>query len=282
MRPVTHDSDTRRSALGDARRQLSVAWYYLLQALKMRMAYRLDFFVECLSSLVAEATGLIVIWVIFQNTPALGGWDQWQVVFIYGVAMISRALFGTVSYSFWQFASRYIMEGEFDRLLLRPVNPLLQLGLENIRFEQYPNLFAGVGLIVLAADRMAFEWGAGDVALLVAFTAGGGLLLIGLFLAVTTTSFWFEDRVGLAPPLFNLMAFGKYPLTIFNSLVRFVLSFVIPFGFMAFYPATHFLQRGSNEFALFCYLTPVVGAGVFAAGYGVWLLGIRSYRSTGS
>ena len=75
---MTHDSDTRRSALGDARRQLSVAWHYLLQALKMRMAYRLDFFVECLSSLVAEATGLIVIWVIFQNTPALGGWDQWQ------------------------------------------------------------------------------------------------------------------------------------------------------------------------------------------------------------
>ena len=63
-----------------------------------------------------------------------------------------------------------------------------------------------------------------------------------------------------------------------------LLSFVLPFGFMAFYPSTHFLRAdgASNPFAAFCYLTPVVGLLAFLLGYSVWSFGIRAYRSTGS
>ena len=78
-----------------------------------------------------------------------------------------------------------------------------------------------------------------------------GLLVYttGLILAVllTATSFWIEDRIGVVPPVFNLMQFGRYPLTIYDGWIRFTLSFVIPFAFASFYPVMHFLRRG--EFA---------------------------------
>lgn len=265
-------------------RSLKLAAYYFSQALKARLAYRLDFLAECLAALAADITGFIGVVIIFQNTPALGEWTRPQAFFIYGLAMLVRSLFGVFAPAFWHFASRYIMDGEFDRLLVRPVDPLLQLFLENVTFQRIPSAVAGFIIVWYAGLKLQFSWGPLDVVLLVAFSIGGTLLLLGLFLGINTTSFWFEDRVGLTPPVYNLMAFGRYPITIFNPTLQFILSFIIPFAFMAFYPATHFLRPSSadNEFALYCYLSPLVGLAVFAGGYAVWTVGIRSYRSTGS
>lgn len=265
------------------RRHLLLIGHFLVQALKTRMAYRWDFFVDCISGLAADATGLITVTVILANTQALGEWSRWEVAFIYGVAMLSQALFGFVGH-LWGFANRYIIEGEFDRVLMRPVNPLVQIMLENVQFEEFPSVLLGVVVVYASSVKLGIVWGAGDVLLLALFVVSGAMVLIGIFLAVIATGFWFEDRVGLVPPVFNLMAFGKYPLTIFHPLVRFTLSFLIPFGFMAFYPATHFLSGGGSvsEFTVFCYLTPLVALLVFYIGYSVWRLGIRSYRSTGS
>jgi ABC-2 type transport system permease protein len=76
------------------------------------------------------------------------------------------------------------------------------------------------------------------------------------------------------------MAFGRYPLTIYHPVLRALLSWVLPFGFVAFYPATGFLGRG--EFRAYFWGTPIVSAAVFALGLAVFQAGLRRYRSTGS
>ena len=74
--------------------------------------------------------------------------------------------------------------------------------------------------------------------------------------------------------------FSRYPITIFSPLVRFILTFVLPFAWVAFYPATYFI--GSEEFRGIAGLTPLVGIAVFALGYFIWSRGVRNYASTGS
>ena len=85
-----------------------------------------------------------------------------------------------------------------------------------------------------------------------------------MFLILTAVSFWFEDRVGIVPPVFNMLNFSRYPLTIYNVFIQFLLSWIIPFGFATFYPTTHFLGR--TAFTLYFHLVPVVAAGFFVAG----------------
>ena len=36
--------------------------------------------------------------------------------------------------------------------------------------------------------------------------------------------------------------FAKYPISIYNSLLRWLISFIVPFAFTAYYPASYFLQ----------------------------------------
>ena len=64
----------------------------------------------------------------------------------------------------------------------------------------------------------------------------GAAIYMAVFLILTAVSFWFEDRVGIVPPVFNMLTFGRYPLTIYNVFIQFLLSWIIPFGFASFYP----------------------------------------------
>ena len=65
-------------------RHLRIGGLYFIQALKMRMEYRLDFFVECMASLLQQATGLLMLTFLFNNFHALGNWSREEVLFIYG------------------------------------------------------------------------------------------------------------------------------------------------------------------------------------------------------
>ncbi len=248
------------------------------------MAYRWDFFVECLSAMLAQATGLMVIFIIFSRTQSLGEWGRWEVIFIYSMGMMAQAIFGAVSHSFWMFASRYIMNGEMDRMLTRPVNPLLQIIIENFQIEVFVNIITAVILLMISAQRLGLHLGPLQVLMLCGLVLSSGMILIGVFLFLITLSFWFEDRVGIIPPVYNLMAFGRYPLTLFHTSIQLILTYVIPFGFMAFYPATAFLQghQLAGEFHVFAMMTPVVAILVFGFAYAFWCFGLKRYRSTGS
>jgi ABC-2 type transport system permease protein len=245
---------------------------------KTRLEYRADFLIECGASLLRQACGLAVVAIIFRNVPLLRGWSQNEVFFIYGFAIAAEALFEFFAEGFYWFADKYIMRGEFDRVLLRPLNPLFQLLLENFSLESVPDLILGV--VIMAVAGSALPAPAGVWLLLVVMLPSAVLVLLGIFLALASVSFWVEDKVGVLPPVYNLMAFGRYPLTIYHPALRLLLSWVLPFGFFAFYPATGFLGRG--EFSAFFWATPLVSVAVFAAAYQVFRLGMRRYRSTGS
>jgi ABC-2 type transport system permease protein len=58
------------------------------------------------------------------------------------------------------------------------------------------------------------------------------------------------------------------------------LTFVLPFAWVAFYPAAWFV--GGPEYQRVALFTPLVGSATFGLGYLVWSRGIRRYASTGS
>ncbi len=257
-----------------------LALLYMAQMVKTRLHYRGDFLVESIASLLSQVTGLAVVGIIFENVRALQDWNPAEVFFIYGFAVMAQAIFEAISSGFYWFSDKYVIRGEFDRLLLRPLNPLFQVLLENFNLEWLPDFLLGAVILGLASNSLELSFGAGEFLVLLLMLLGAELVLTGIFLALASVAFWAEDRVGILPPVYNLMTFARYPLTIYQRAIQVLLSWVLPFGFVAFYPSTGFLGR--DEFHLFFWGTPVAGLVVFTAGYQVWRAGIRRYQSTGS
>lgn len=254
---------------------------YFVQALKMRMEYRTDFLVECMASLLQQASGLLTLKFLFNNFHALNTWTQYEVFFIYGFSLIPLSLFDLFSMNLYMFSDKYIVSGELDRLLLRPLSSLFQLLMEGIGFDFVADLTLGV--IVLG-----YSWHqvGPPITFLVCvkfavFVVGGWAVLAGVFLTLTSFSFWSQDRFSILPPVYNLLSFARYPLNIYRPFVRLLLTWVIPFGFVAFYPSAGFLTKGA-AFKELSYYVPLAGLVMLSLGIGVWCMGLRKYAGAGT
>jgi ABC-2 type transport system permease protein len=256
-------------------------WEYLKNYAKTRLTYRTDFWVEVLSDLMFQGMNLIIILIAFQHTPSLGGWSEAEVVFVYGYFMVPYGIFGCF-FNTWNFSERYIVKGEMDRVLTRPAHNLFQVLLENM---DPPSLFGSlVGVVIMATCwtqmDMAFQFT--DVLMMMLLTAGSVLVYCGVYTSITALSFYSDAPTGILPLMYNIQNYGRYPINIYNRLMRFLLTWVIPFAFVGVYPAAYFLDRSGEKDIMMAFLTPAVGLVFAAIGLTVWNHGVKRYRGAGS
>ena len=263
-------------------RALSLYSAYFLQFLKRQLEYRADFVVSIIVNIISTASGLLFIFLLMdgQVVQSLNGWDRNEVLFIYGFSLIPMAIFAILAPNLYRFGDKYIIEGQFDRVLLRPLSTLPQVLFETFNLESVGNLIVGIITIAYASHELQLSLGFLDILWGALAGISGGIILLSVFIFLASLSFHFEDRLGIAPPVYNLITFSRYPLPIFNKFLQFILSWVIPFAFIGFYPATHFL--GHPEFLTLCYLTPLVAIATLSVAIAAWEFGASRYSSTGS
>lgn len=253
---------------------------YFLQYGKVRLAYKADFFLSVATTLVATGFGVALVVLLFRRAPEIAGWSFEEILFLYGFGLIPMALFNVVSVNLYYFGQTYIVEGKFDRVLLRPVHSLFQVMSEQFRLEALADAAVGVGLVIWAGRQMGFEWTIGAAALALLGVTCGTAIYLGVFLILTSVGFWVEDRVGIIPPVYNMLSFGRYPLDIYSPFIRFLLSWVAPFAFAAFYPSAKLLGHAEHD-GTFLWL-PVVTAVTVGLAILLWNKGVGNYSSTGS
>jgi ABC-2 type transport system permease protein len=259
---------------------MSLLGAYFAQFVKSRLAYRADFLIDSAGVVVALVVQLAFLGVLYTKIRTLAGWSLDQLVFIHGFSLVPLGLFNLISPNLWSFSERYLVEGRFDRVLLRPVHPLFQVVFESFHVPALNEVILGMVLMFVAGARLGLQPDAMDIALFPVLAVSAACVYMGVFVMLTAVSFWFEDRLGVAPPVYNMIRFARYPITIYHPAVRALLSWVIPFGFAAFYPATRFLE--TEEFRVFVALTPVAGAVCLLGAVLVFRMGARRYASTGS
>jgi ABC-2 type transport system permease protein len=261
-------------------RYLSLFGQYFVQYTKVRLGYRLDFLLSVLTTVVASAASVAVVFLIFARMPRVAGWSFLEILFLYGFSLLPMSLFNMLSLNLYYFSDFYIVQGKFDQVLLRPVNSLFQVLFEKFRLEAVGDTVLGVVLVTVCAARLGLHLGPLDWLFIVFATLCGLTIYGAIFLMLTTVSFWMEDRVGLIPPVYNMLAFGRYPLDIYGQAIRFLLTWVVPFGFATFYPTAHLLHK--DVYRVYVWLLPVVTAVFLTGALALWSRGVRNYTSTGT
>lgn len=278
------ESDRRGASLSaitaSVKRHAMLFGEYFSQYAKVRVGYRGDFFVSLATSFAATIFSLGFVVILFQKTAQLKGWRFEEVLFLWGFTQIPYGLFNIVSLNLYDFGNNYIIEGKFDRILLRPISSLFQVLFETFRIESFQEIATGIFCMWWATKRLHLNWTAGKFATLIFFGICAAIIYVSIFLILSTFSFWFEDRIGVHPPVWNVIAFGRYPLSIYSGPVQFFLCWIIPFGLASFYPSVRMLGRTvSPQYLRFVPLVTVV---FLAFAISLWNFGTRHYSSTGS
>jgi len=273
----------RAEARGLTRLPRSVAGVlglYLAQRLKVKLAYRADFLVNALGDVLLAGVGPLFLATLFSHVQHLGDWTGPEVLFCWGFAECIVGLFFMIFQGLYALNQRYILGGELDRALLRPVDPYLQVLMDNVSLEDVPIFLLGVAVMVAAV-----VWGLPPIppwklALMPLYLASGAAVMGGFLTAVASVGFHLQHRGTAVGLVFQLATFNRYPIDLFARPLRWLLTFVLPLAFAGFYPAVFFLDR--PEWRVYALAQPLVGVACMALGYAAWRHGLERYSGSGS
>ncbi|UZW66559.1 ABC-2 family transporter protein [Priestia flexa] len=257
----------------------SMFFQYISQYIKTRLQYRADMVVEVVSDLLFQAVNLIFILVVFSHTQFLNGWSREEIIFIYGFFLVPFAVFSSF-FNIWDFNERYIVKGEMDRILTRPIHSLFQVILERMELESLFGAITGVAVMIYAGSILDLLFAWYDFFIFILFVLGGALVYAGIFIALASIGFWSDARTSIMPTMYNIGNYGRYPVDIYNNVIRYVLTWILPFAFVGVYPAAYFLGR--EEWYGYAFLTPVMGVIFFTLAIVLWNVGVKRYRGAGN
>ncbi len=260
--------------------------YRLLLAARLRsqLQYRVSFALEATSSFTTPFVELIAILILFRTFPNLGGWTAGEVVFLYGLATTSLAVAEMLSSGIDQ-TSDLIREGNFDRILIRPVNPLLQVLATDFQLRKIGRLMQGGVALTLAQLLITPHWTLLKGLVFFSALCSTVLVFCTIFLIGAAICFWTIDRSEIQ----NVFVYGgteiaSNPLNIYDQRLQALFLYLIPIGLTVFYPALYILGKPDPLMLppFMPFLAPVVALLFLSLGLLIWEFGLRHYQGTGS
>jgi ABC-2 type transport system permease protein len=238
-----------------------------------------------LATLISFVTKGLTIWILLDRFKVIQGWTLYQALFLFNLNIVAYGICGFIFYSPMVYMEQMVQRGEFDVVLVRPMNSLLYTILGRPSYGYIGQLILGVGLFAICFTHLTIHVTLLKVIFLILDIGGAVLIHAALFLIVGTLTFWIVRTYSI----FDVMTLSfdhliDYPVSIYGKAIQGFLTFIIPMAFINFYPARFFLQRtGDNLFnPVLQYGTPAVGIVFFFLAYRLWKIGVNRYESTGS
>ncbi|MET0693286.1 MAG: ABC-2 family transporter protein [Propionibacteriaceae bacterium] len=247
------------------------------------LQYRADFVLTAVGAICYEAVSLAFVGVVIHAFGSIGGWTLTEVAFVYGIRSMGHALHGVLSGQLWAI-DHVVREGEFDRYLVRPINPLMQLMTRRFQITAVGDLVFGATILAITAAIAPIEWPFTSIAFLIAAVIGSGLTESAIMLTIASLTF----RLLASTPLLSVVdtvfvTFGPYPLSVLPKGVAYLLTFVIPLAFAAYLPAAILLHRTSDLYVpvWLAAASPAVGVVLYLGAVRFFHRQARSYSSPG-
>ena len=253
---------------------------FLQQYIKSLIEYRADFILGLIGFVLVQGINVVFINLIFNSIPSLDGWGFYEVLFIYGFAQIPRGIDHIFTDNLWMLSGSIIVNGNFDRYLIRPLNPLFQIIAERFQPDGFGELIIGIILLGISSSNLNISFNFQNSVLFLFVVICGTFIYTAIKLAVASMAFWIKFAQSYLYMAYQISNFAKYPMSIYSNAIKGVLTFIIPFAFTGYYPGAYFLGKESIfNGVILTFLVAVIGTLI---AYFVWLAGIKTYESSGS
>ena len=254
--------------------------------LRSQLQYRMAFLLDVLSSGITQFLFFASIAFVLQRFGNLGGWTLGEIAFLWGTVELA---FGLMDMIFSGFDpanfGKQVRQGLFDQILLRPVNPTIQVFGSEFLLRRLGRIAQGAVILGIAINLAEIAWSPFKVIYLGLVIAGLVCFFGGLFIIGSTISFWTVDSI----EAMNILTYGgsemmAYPMHIYPDWLRRTFTYLVPAIFLNYYPALYFLDK-TDPLGLppiFSFIAPFVGGAVLWVALTFWRFGIRHYQSTGT
>jgi ABC-2 type transport system permease protein len=261
--------------------------YRRLVAMQARsqLQYKANMTIDIGTNFAITTLEFTQIFLLFATFTTLAGWSAGEVALLYGVTGIAFGLAELLGAGISGF-DEIIRRGDFDRVLLRPVSPFLQVAGSDFRMRRFGRLSQGIVAALLALILLGgLHWRPLDLLVLPLGILSGTLIFLAVMVLGATLCFWTIETTELT----NILTYGgremlSWPLSVYSQSLQQFFLFVVPLAFGTYAPVCYLLGKPlplglPDALAFAAPLIALIFAGVAAA---IWGVGVRRYQSTGS
>ncbi len=253
--------------------------HYISVIIRSKMQYKKSFFMYSLGSFLVSFNVFVGILFMFCRFSKVRGFTYSEVLLCYSIVLTAFSLAEIFARGFDTFP-KMVRTGSFDRLLLRPRSIVLQVLGSQFEITRFGRLLQAVLLLGYGIWKSDVRWNFEKAVTVVFMIAGGTALFSGFFVIYASLSFFTLEGLEFMNIFTNgLKEYGKYPMGIYGKGLLWIMTFLIPFALVQYYPLLYLLERRSGIGHIFLPLA----AGLFLIPcYLLWRYGVRHYQSSGS
>ncbi|MDG2221582.1 MAG: ABC-2 family transporter protein [Rubripirellula sp.] len=189
------------------------------------MTFRVNFFLQCISSVGWTLMNVGFYLIIFQYADTIGegsGWDRDRFFLFIATTWFINSLVQAFFMPNAQEFSELIRTGGLDFALLKPIDTQFLISFRRIDWSALSNFLAGMviagvslhGLATQETDPMIPSLG--SVVLYLVFVACGVTIMYSLMICLSATSIWLGRNQTLYNFWFYITNFSRYPMEIYN------------------------------------------------------------------
>ncbi len=262
---------------------VSVAVMFTRLSIQSRLEYPFMLIGHVLANCIQWVVGFAAIKFVVDQFGSIGGWGYESLAFLYGMSVLSHGLAVVFFIQTW-FMGYQVIEGEFDRYLLRPMNLVFQFLFDDFNLIGFTDIIPGLMVFVYGCIKVRLTLNLANVLLILCTLAGGTLIRGAVWMFCGSMSFWtkstanFTDMVG---ELFERVS--MYPITIYPRWAQALFTFLLPLAWITFWPVRGMLEPGVSVIPVpLAVVALAVGLLMFAGSCGIFRMGMRKYESAGS
>lgn len=251
-------------------------------SIRSQMQYKVHFITTTVTTALIMGIDFLILAAILYRFNDVKGWGIYEVGLLYGLSSIALSCYRMFAPEIHDF-EKYVVQGEFDQLLIRPVSPLTLLLTKNLELGRIGGAVQGSAIVIISLMGLQ---SAGEqiwpiIFYLPVVLLSGIAIFFAISLCTATTAFWTSQIKDLQT--FTIYApanAASYPLSLYPDWLKLLFFSVLPVAFVNYVPIMYLLHKGGHWSFLF--LSPLVALLFLWLALRFWRFGIRYYHSTGS
>ena len=258
---------------------MSLYFKYFKVHFKCDLQYKLSFIMSFISQFFVSFGYYFTIICLFDNFSDIKGFTLYEVLLTFAIIQFGFSFCETFFRGIDVF-DELIINGNFDRLLLRPRGILFQVFCEKISFIKLSRLFQSLIILIIAIIKIDIIWNIKKILTLIFMLCSAILIFLSIF--IITASYCFFTVKGLE--VRNVLTDGckhmaQYPIGIFRKGFITFFTYIIPFGFVNYYPLLYLLDKKNNELLI---VSPLITVLYLIPSILIFYWGVKKYSSVGS
>ena len=240
--------------------------------------YPADTVILVISLVLREAAGFIGILAIASAVGTMGGWGIYEICLMFSMCAFIESLSQTFFDNVWEI-NGLVHRGRMDVFLVRPASVFFQLLGDVMHYPALMSMTIYAGVMVFAMVRLEIGFSVGSLLFFGEYLICGIVVNTGIYTIFNSLNFWIVQGEDVAVLVQTCREFAKYPIGAFPGVIRTVFTYVLPFGFVGYYPAAYLTGKAGGWVWAGLPAAAVIVAGAASV---VWRIGSRGYNSTGT